>query len=317
MNDGIRILVTGGAGYIGSVLVPLLLTENYHVTVIDNLLYHQASLLDCCHNKRFRFVRGDVRDETLMHRQIGQSDVVIHLACLTGAPLCEKDPWAAKQVIVDATKTILRHRTTQPILFPNTNSGYGIGSKDRFCTEDTPLQPISLYGRLKVEAERMIVEAKNAVSLRLATVFGASPRMRTDLLVNDFVYRALTDRFIVLFEADAKRNYIHVRDVCGAFVFMLANWKETRDNIFNLGLSTANLSKRELCCKIQEHLPDFYFTVSDIGEDPDKRDYMVSNEKIERSGYVPSFDLDRGIEELMKAYGILDLKKDQYVNCQH
>ena len=242
-------------------------------------------------------------------------DIIIPLACLTGAPLCDSDPWAAQSIMVDAIKLILKCRSkNQLILYPNTNSGYGIGEKDKYYTEESPLTPISLYGRLKVEAEKMILDSGNCVSFRLATVFGASQRMRLDLLVNDFVYRAITDRFVVLFQADAKRNYIHIRDVIKGFIYALNNWETMKDNIYNLGLSDANLSKRELCEKIKEFIPGFYYSVAEIGEDQDKRDYIVSNDKIENTGFKPSFSLEDGIRELIKVYRILKLKRNEFTN---
>ncbi|HDD44669.1 MAG TPA: NAD(P)-dependent oxidoreductase [Candidatus Desulfofervidus auxilii] len=308
-----KVLVTGGAGYIGSVLVPIFLSKGYHVIVLDNFMYQQTSLLDCCYLPNFEIIRGDVRDENLMRDLIKKVDIIIPLACLTGAPLCEKNPWEAKAIIIDAIKMMFKYRSKkQPIIYPNTNSGYGIGEKNKYCTEESPLRPISLYGRLKVEAEKMILDAGNAISFRLATVFGISPRMRLDLLVNDFVYRAVYDKFIVLYDPDAKRNYIHIRDVVKAFLHVLNKWEVMKDNIYNVGLSNANLSKRELCKVIKKFIPDFYYTCAEIGEDPDKRDYIVSNEKIEKTGFKPDFSLEDGIKELIKGYKII--KRNQFSN---
>lgn len=317
LQDTFKVLVTGGAGYIGSILVPILLKEGYYVIVIDNFMYHQSPLLDYCNNKNLKIIRGDARDEKTLTNVLKDVDVIIPLACLTGAPLCDKNPWEAKSVIVDAVSSLIKFKSdAQLIIYPNTNSGYGIGQKSALCTEESPLTPLSVYGRLKVEAEKTILETDNSVVFRLATVFGASPRMRVDLLVNDFVYRAINDRFVVLFEADAKRNYVHIRDVAGAFVFAIKNAKKLNGQVYNLGLSEANLSKRELCQKIQSFIPSFYFTIAEIGEDPDKRDYIVSNEKIEKAGYKPRVTLDEGINELIKAYNILHLKSEQYLNFQ-
>ncbi len=317
MSETKTVLITGGAGYIGSILIEELLKKDYKVIVIDNLMYDQSTLLNFCYSDNFEFISGDCRDENLIKKNIQRVGIIIPLACLTGAPLCHKDPWSAQSVIVDGIKLILKYREqSQKIIYPNTNSGYGVGEKDKFCTEESPLNPISLYGRLKVEAEKLIVAAGNYIVFRLATVFGASPRMRVDLLVNDFVYRAVKDKFVVLFEADAKRNYIHIRDVVGAFIYGLENWDALKDEIYNLGLSTANLSKKELCEKIKEFIPDFHFTVAEIGEDPDKRDYIVSNEKIEKAGYIPKYSLEFGIKELIKTYKIIHLKKMQYLNFQ-
>lgn len=308
-----KILVTGGAGYIGSVLVPRLLGEGHEVTVLDNFMFNQAPLLDCCHDKKLTIVRGDARDKALVGRLLKDVDAIFPMACLTGAPLCSKDPWAAEGVLFDAIKLILDLRSReQMIIFPTTNSGYGVGEKGKFCTEDTPLNPISIYGKLKVKAELALLESGNAITLRLATAFGVSPRMRIDLLVNDFTYRAVTDRFIVLFEANFKRNYIHVRDVAKAFSHSLKNFDRMKNQAYNVGLSDANLSKKELCDEIRKQVPEFYVLESAIGEDPDKRDYIVSNEKIERTGYEPDVSLSDGITELIKGYKII--RRNQYAN---
>jgi nucleoside-diphosphate-sugar epimerase len=233
-------------------------------------------------------------------------DAAIPLACLTGAPLCSRDPVGAQTIIVDAVREILKYRSRQQrIIYPTTNSGYGIGEKGKFCTEETPLRPISLYGRLKAEVEQMLLDAGDVVTFRLATVFGASPRMRTDLLVNDFVLRAVRDRFIVLFEADFKRNYLHVRDAAEAFLFALENFERMKNQPYNVGLSEANLSKRELCNEIKKQVPDFYVTESSIGQDPDKRDYIVSNAKIEAAGFKARHGIQEGVAELIKAFQII------------
>ena len=308
-----KILVTGGAGYIGSILVPELLKKGYEVIVIDNFMYNQTSLLDCCHEKKLTIVRGDVRDKNLIIKYIKQVDFIFPLACITGAPACEKDRIAAKTTNLDAIKLILKLRSkNQGIIFPNTNSGYGIGQKGIYCDENTPLRPISFYGKLKVEAEKAVMNSGNAISLRLATCFGISPRMRLDLLVNDFVYRALNDKFIILFEPHFKRNYIHVRDVARAFIHCLKNFDKMKNEVYNVGLSDANLSKLDLCQEIKKQIPDFVFLVSEIGEDPDKRNYIVSNEKIERTGFKPKYSLQEGITELIKGYQII--KRNQFSN---
>jgi nucleoside-diphosphate-sugar epimerase len=308
-----KILITGAAGYIGSVLVPKLLALNHEVIALDNLMYGQSSLLDCCHYKTLTFVRGDTRDEALVTRLVREVDAILPLACLTGAPLCDKDPVAAKTVIVDGIKIILKAKSPQQkIVIPTTNSGYGIGEKHAYCTEESPLRPVSLYGRLKVDAEKAVLDAGGGISIRLATAFGVSPRMRLDLLVNDFVYRAVNDRFLVLFEAHAKRNYIHVRDICKAFVHCLEKFEAMKNQAYNVGLSDANLSKLELCEEIKKVVPSFYFTEAAIGEDPDKRDYIVSNAKIESTGYRPDVSLRDGLVELVKAYQII--KRSQYAN---
>src|SRR3989338_2003284 len=299
MSDIMNILVTGGAGYLGSVLVPALLKEGHQVTVVDNFLYAQTSLLDCCHDPKLAVVRGEARDKALIKKLMQKADAVFPLACLTGAPLCARDPQGAEAVILDAVKMILELRgKNQMVIYPTTNSGYGVGEKGIHCTEKTPLRPVSLYGKLKVEAEKSLLDSGNAITLRLATAFGISPRMRLDLLVNDFVYRAVYDRFVVLFEAHFKRNYIHVRDVARAFVHSLNHFDKMKDEPYNVGLSDANLSKLELCQEIKKHVPEFYFVESKIGEDQDKRDYIVSNEKIEKTGFKPQVSLADGIQEL-------------------
>lgn len=308
-----KILVTGAAGYIGSVLVPQLLKEGHEVIAVDNFMYNQTPLLDCCYDKRLTISRSDVRDNGLISRYLKEADAVFPLACLTGAPICQKNPFEAKSIIVDAVKMILDLRSkNQIIIYPTTNSGYGIGQKGVFCTEETPLKPVSLYGKLKVEAEKSLLDSGNCVTLRLATAFGISPRMRLDLLVNDFTYRAVTDRFLVLFEAHAKRNYIHVRDVAKAFIHCLNNFERVKNEPYNVGLSDANLSKLELCEEIKKQVPDLYFTEAKIGEDPDKRDYIVSNEKIEKTGYKPDYSIQKGIAELIKGYQVI--KRNQFAN---
>lgn len=307
------ILVTGGAGYLGAILVPALLKEGHRVTVIDNFMYGQTSLLDCCIDPNLTIVRGDTRDNVLMEQHMKRADAIFPLACLTGAPLCAQDPKGAESIILGAVKMILKlRRTDQKIIYPTTNSGYGVGEEGIHCTEETPLRPVSLYGRLKVAAESEILSAGNAITLRLATAFGVSPRMRLDLLVNDFTYRAVYDRFVVLFEAHFKRNYIHVRDVANAFIHCLNHFDAMKDEPYNVGLSDANLSKWELCGEIKKHVPEFYFMESDIGKDPDKRDYVVSNEKIEKTGFRPRVSLAAGIRELVKGYQVI--KRSQYAN---
>jgi nucleoside-diphosphate-sugar epimerase len=310
MGNSKSILITGGAGYIGSILVPALLNAGYSVTVIDSFLYNQTSLLDCCNNPRLSVIRGDARDRQLLEKHIKDKDYIIPLACLVGAPLCDKFPEEAKSVNLNAIKLILELRSPeQKVIFPNTNSGYGVGEAGAYCTEETPLRPISLYGQLKVEAEKSLLQAGNAISLRLATVFGVSPRMRLDLLVNDFVYRAAQDGFVVLFEADFKRNYIHVRDVARAFLHSIENFEQMKGQAYNIGLSDANLSKRELCEEIQKQIPSFYFTEAEVGEDKDKRNYIVSNEKIEKTGFRAEVSLQDGIAELIKGYQVIRRKQ--------
>lgn len=307
-----NILVTGGAGYIGSILVPALLAEGHSVTVLDSFLYNQTSLLDCCHNPHLSIVRGDVRDERVVLPLLAKADAVMPLACLVGAPLCAQKPIEARSVNLDAILMLLRHASpAQLFVSPTTNSGYGVGQEGVYCTEETPMNPISLYGRLKVELEKALLD-HGAVSLRLATVCGISPRMRLDLLVNDFTYRAVTDRFIVLFEAHFKRNYIHVRDVARAFLHALANFDSMKGQPYNVGLSDANLSKMELCLEIQKQVPDFTIMEAPVGKDPDQRNYIVSNDKIEATGFHPQVSIQSAIAELIKGYQVL--RRNQYAN---
>ena len=308
-----RILVTGGAGYLGSVLVPTLLADGHNVTVIDNFLYGQASLLDCCHHPGLTIIRGDARDRAVLAAAVKQADAIIPLACLTGAPACDRNPAAARRINLEAIRLLLELRSrTQPIIFPTTNSGYGVGQAGIHCTEETPLRPVSLYGQLKVEAEQAVLEAGHSVTLRLATAFGISPRMRLDLLVNDFVYRAVTDRFLVVFQGHFKRNYIHVRDIAQAFLHALTHLETMNGQPYNVGLSDANLSKLELCAEIKKQIPAFYYVEAAIGEDPDKRNYIVSNEKIERTGFRPRVSLQDGIAELIKGYQVV--RRTMYAN---
>lgn len=308
-----RILVTGGAGYIGSILVPELLRLGHKVTTVDNFMYGQTSLLDCCFDANLRIIRGDARDQRLMKDLVGQADVMIPLACLVGAPVCEKKPVEARTINLDAVKMLVEMSgKNQMIVSPTTNSGYGVGQDGVFCTEDTPMNPISLYGKLKVDLEKCLLDSGHAISLRLATVFGISPRMRLDLLVNDFTYRAVTDRFIILFEAHFKRNFIHVRDVAAAFVHAINNFDRMKNEPYNVGLSSANLSKMELCQEIRKQVHDFCIMESEVGKDPDQRNYIVSNEKIERTGYSAKVDLQTGITELIKGYQVI--RRNQFSN---
>ena len=301
-----RILVTGGAGYLGSTLVPELLAAGHKVTVLDNFMYHQNSLAHVCHDPGFEVVRGDVRVESTVLPLLKKADIVIPLAAYVGAPLCARDPVGATTTNHDAIVTMLKHTSThQRILMPTTNSAYGSGDAKNYCTEESPLHPISHYAIEKVKVEKALMQHPNAVSFRLATVFGMSPRMRIDLLVNDFTYRAVHDRFVVLFEAGFKRNYIHVRDVARAFLHGIDHYEKTNGQIFNVGLSDANVSKQELCEVIQRQVPDFTFVEAPIGKDPDQRNYVVSNAKIEATGYKPRVSLEAGVRELIKGFTMI------------
>ena len=302
----LNILITGGAGYLGSILTPVLLRSGYNVRVLDNFLFSQNSLASSCAHPNFEVVRGDARDNRTMMDLLKSTDVIIPLAALVGAPMCDRDQVGAKTTNLDAIVMMTNLLSLdQRILMPVTNSGYGIGDQDSLCTEETPLRPISLYGKTKVEAEMAVLACENAISFRLATVFGMAPRMRLDLLVNDFVYRAVNDRSVVLFESHFKRNFIHIRDVANVFLHGLENFSSMKNQAYNVGLSKANLTKLELCKKIKKLLPNFTYLEADIGEDPDKRNYIVSNAKIEATGYMAERDLDVGIKELIKGYQMI------------
>ena len=290
MSD--KILVTGGAGYLGSILCERLLAAGHRVTVVDSFMFGQATLLHLCANPALEIIRGDVRDTALMRKVIADHDVIIPLAALVGAPLCDRDPHAATAVNFEAIREINRMRSAhQLIVYPTTNSGYGTKSGAQHCTEETPLEPISLYGR---------------------TVFGLSPRMRLDLLVNHFVHAAVTDGYIVIFEKDFKRNYIHIRDVADCFVHCLEHRSAMVGRPYNAGLDDANLSKEELALKVKEHVPNFYLHFSEVGSDPDKRNYIVSNQRLREAGFQARRSLDDGIRELLKGYKMI--RKNQYGN---
>ncbi len=305
-NPNQRILITGGAGYLGSVLCERLLATGYGVTAVDRLLYGQQSLLHLCANPNFDFIAADVRDEATMRSCVSQADVIIPLAAIVGAPACDRDPWLARSVNVGAIQLINKLRSpSQLVVIPITNSGYGTKSGEVYCTEETPLEPISLYGVTKVQAEKEILSRPRSISLRLATVFGASPRMRLDLLVNQFVYAAVTDGYVVIFEKDFKRNYIHIRDVADCFLHAIRHADQMTGQAFNAGLESANLSKEELALKIKEYVSSFYIHFADIGTDPDRRNYIVSNRRLLQAGFEAKRTLDEGIRELLKAYRLL------------
>jgi len=306
MKTSQTVLITGGAGYIGSILAGDLLDAGYSVTVVDNFMYRQTSLNHLVSNPRFRVVRGDVRVESVIREALADSDIVIPLAALVGAPICSQDPVGATSTNFEAIRLMLTLVSRdQLIIMPTTNSAYGTGDASNLCTESSPLRPVSHYAKEKVAVESLLMENANAISFRLATVFGVSPRMRIDLLVNDFTYRAVNDRFVVLFEGDFKRNYIHVRDVSRAFIHGITNHSKMRGQIYNVGLSDANISKRELCERIRLQVPDFVFLDAPVGRDPDQRNYIVSNEKVEATGFLPRFSIDAGIAELIKGYAMI------------
>lgn len=301
-----NILVTGGAGYLGSTMVPDLLAAGHRVTVLDNFMYGQNSLAHVCHNPNFNVVRGDVRQEATLLPLLKKADTIIPLAALVGAPICSIDPVGATTINHDAIFMMLKNVSKdQRILMPTTNSAYGSGDKNNFCTEESPLNPISKYAIDKVEIEKALLEHPNFISFRLATVFGMSPRMRIDLLVNDFTYRAVHDRFVVLFEGTFKRNYIHVRDVSRVFQHAIEHFDSMKGEIYNFGLSDANVSKQELCERIQKYVPEFVFIDAPVGKDPDQRNYIVSNAKIEATGFKQTHSLDFGIQELIKGYTMI------------
>jgi len=306
MADTYKILITGGAGYIGSILVPHLINLGHTVTVLDNFIFKQNSLSHVCVEPKFQIVRGDARDISNLRPLTKDADIIVPLAALVGAPLCDTDVLGASSTNYEAIKTLLSLLSKeQKVLIPITNSGYGVGEKDKLCDEETPLRPITHYGKTKVQAESCVLERGNAISFRFATVFGMAPRMRLDLLVNDFVYRAVNDNAVVLFESHFKRNYIHIRDVSRAFVHAIDNFEKMENEAYNVGLSDANLSKWELCEKIKKYLPKFVFLDAPIGEDPDKRDYIISNKKIEELGFKTQYSLEDGITELIKGYKMI------------
>ena len=304
-----NILITGGAGYIGSVLVPELLQDGHNVTVLDNFIFGQSSLNHVCYHPNFRVYRGDVRIEADMLPLMKDADIIIPLAAYVGAPFCDRDPIGATTTNKDAIFMMMKYLDKdQVIIMPTTNSAYGTGDN---CTEESPLNPISRYAIDKVEVEKVLMNHSNATSLRLATVFGMSPRMRIDLLVNDMTYRAVYDGFVVLFESHFKRNYIHVRDVVQAFKMAIAQ-ETMRGQIYNVGLSSANVSKRELCDIIKTYVPRFEIVEAEIGKDKDQRNYVVSNKKIELEGFKPNYNLNNGIQELLKGFTMI--KNTKYGN---
>ena len=308
-----KVLVTGGSGYIGSILTDLLLKNKFKVTVVDNFMYNQTSLNHLCSNKNLEIINSDVRNIDVRKKYILKSDLIIPLAAIVGAPACDKDPINSKSInkesILDLFKIVSNN---QSIIMPTTNSAYGSGDDNNLCDEKSPLNPISTYAKDKVHIEEVLMQKENVISLRLATVFGMSPRMRLDLLVNDFVYRAVNDKFIVLYESHFKRNYIHVSDVSKAFIHSINNFENMKSEIYNVGLSDANLSKKELCEKIKLRIDDLNIINNDYNKDPDQRNYIVSNKKIEKAGFAPLVSIEEGIDELIKGYCFI--KKNLFGN---
>ena len=305
-----KVLITGGAGYLGSTLAKHLLEAGYTVTVLDNLMYGQISLLHLFGNPKFHFELGDVRDKKLLQELVSLNDIIIPLAAIVGMPACKANPELTVAVnyqqVVDVLEVL---RDDQKLILPNTNSQYG--SSDSIITEESPFKPLSLYATTKCDSENAMLAKGNGVSLRLATVFGVSPRMRTDLLVNDFTYKSVVDGYLVLFEAHFKRNYIHVQDIARTFQFIIENYEKCKGHAFNVGLSTANLSKLELAEKIKSHITSLVIKQDDFKEDFDKRNYIVSNEKLESLGWKPIYDLDYGIKQLIEAYKLVVKKNNQ------
>jgi nucleoside-diphosphate-sugar epimerase len=304
-----KILITGGAGYIGSRLVPYLLKKNHKIVVLDNFYYEQTSLLPVCNDENLTIINGDVRDEDTLRTCLNDVDIVIPLACLTGAPACKKNPEYATSTNLDSIESLLKLRKpVQKIIYPTTNSGYGIGSKDEYCDEKSPLNPVSLYGQLKNKAEKLILDSGNAVAFRFATVFGVSNRMRTDLLVNDFVFKAIKEKEITLFESHFRRNFLYIGDAVEVFNFAITNFNKMKDNTYNVGLSTANLTKMELCNVIKRKHPELQIKENEFSKDPDQRDYLVSNEKLKSVGFEAKTTIEQGIDELKKAYTFINPK---------
>ena len=298
-----KILITGGAGYIGSMLSTELVNLGYKVTVIDLLKYSETSLNHLYFNKLFTFINADVRNKKIIQKVIKENDYIIPLAALVGAPLCEKNKKDAISTNLNAIKLILKFvKKKNKLIYLTSNSGYGIGEKDKFCDEKSQLKPISLYGRTKCDAEDEVMKFKNTVSFRLATVFGASYRMRSDLLVNNFVQKSVHDGRIDIFEPKFRRNFIHIRDVVKGIIFTIKNFNKLKNNVYNLGLSSANITKLDLAKKIKKQKKNLIIRIIKNRKDPDKRDYFVSNRKIEKRGFKATISLEEGISELIPIF---------------
>ena len=299
-----KILITGGAGYIGSELIEYFLSDGHDLMVYDNLMYDKTSLLRYTNHSSFNFIKGDVKNHDLLTKLVKEADVIIPLAALVGFPLCEESPEDAIAINYEANHLIADiKRDEQLVIYPCTNSGYG--SSEGVCTEESPLNPVSLYGRTKVQAENAYKNVENHVTFRLATVFGPASRMRTDLLVNNFVLRALREKLIVLYECGFMRNYVHIHDVCRAFIFVLKNWEQCKNQTFNVGNDSLNMNKLQLAETIAEHMP-LEIIKAEFTSDPDVRDYVVSSEKIYSKGFECKYDLNDGIKQLLSAYSIIE-----------
>ena len=305
-----NVLITGGAGYIGSILTEKLLQSGYNVTVLDSLIYNQLSLLGFCHNKQFKFVHGDVRNETLLKELVDGVDIIIPLAAIVGMPACKSYPQVAIDVNYKHIVNVLKFAgKNKKIILPNTNSQYG--SSTEIITEESPFKPLSLYAETKCDAEKALLDNQNGIALRLATVFGISYRMRMDLLVNDLTYKAITDGYLVLFESHFIRNYIHIRDIANTFLFMIENYDKCNGNAYNVGLSSANCNKLQLAEKIKEYVPELVIVKNEFKKDFDQRNYMVSNKKLESLGWIPQYSLDDGINELLQGYKLINKYKNK------
>jgi nucleoside-diphosphate-sugar epimerase len=305
-----KVLITGGAGYLGSVLTEVLLGKGYQVTVLDNLIYKQTSVAPFSFNKNFKFILGDVTDNSVLRPLVESHDVIIPLAAIVGMPACKSQPELTVKINFEQVNNITKWVTkNQMVLIPNTNSQYG--SSTEIITEDSPFKPLSLYAETKCDAEKAVLDSGNGIALRLATVFGMSYRMRMDLLVNDFVYKSLTDGYLVLFESHFIRNYIHIRDIANTFAFMIENYSKCNNNAFNVGLTSANCTKLELAQTIQKYVPDLVIVENNFKQDFDQRNYMVSNDKLENTGWVPTFTLEDGIQELIEGYQLVNKFKNK------
>ena len=307
-----KILITGGAGYIGSKLATKLLDLNFIVTVVDVLKFSSKSLNHLFNNENFSLIKGDVRNKKLMKNLIKKNEFIIPLAALVGAPLCEKNKKEAISVNFESIKYLMKIiNKKNKIIYLTTNSGYGVGEKNKYCDEESPLKPISLYGRTKVEAEKNIMKTENTIAFRLATVFGYSYRMRTDLLVNNFVFKAMRDKKLTIYEPNFRRNFIHIDDVVNGILYSIKNFNRLRSNVYNLGLSSANITKHMLAQRIKKKLKFVKIKIIKNKRDPDQRDYYVSNRKIEKKGYKATISIEKGIDELINVFSY---SKEKIIN---